>query len=118
MKQLGYRPKLSQIGAYLLLTFGFMLQDYTLIEGIKRIPPGSILSYSQEEILINRYYQVKSTPYVNDSEEEIIQNIDLLFSEAIRLEYTKDLEYGYQHIATLSGGLDSRMNIIKAKDGI
>jgi asparagine synthase (glutamine-hydrolysing) len=35
--------------------------------------------------------------------------------EAIKLEYEKDLEYNYSHIATLSGGMDSRMNVMNAK---
>jgi len=38
-----------------------------------------------------------------------------LFRDAIKAEYDKDLEYGYRHVATLSGGLDSRMNVCYAR---
>ena len=50
-----------------------------------------------------------------DSEANIIKKLDALYSEAIKREYEKDLEYNYSHIATLSGGLDSRTNVLNAK---
>jgi len=49
------------------------------------------------------------------SESAIINELDALFSEAVRLEYQKDVEQGYRHITTLSGGIDSRMALFKAE---
>jgi asparagine synthase (glutamine-hydrolysing) len=86
-----------------------------LVKEIKKIPPGSILTYSNGKIEINQYYKISSTPEIVDTEEIIIKKMDSLFSEAIKLEYEKDLEYNYSHVATLSGGLDSRMNVMNAK---
>ena len=107
MRQLGYTPRLSETGAYCLLTFGFMIGDSTLIQQIKKIPPGSILTCFQGQIRIDQYYKFSTTPEIVDTEEAIIEKLDSLYSEAIKLEYEKDLEYHYSHIATLSGGLDS-----------
>jgi asparagine synthase (glutamine-hydrolysing) len=115
MRKMGYTPSLSETGAYCLLTFGFMLGDNSLVKNIKKIPPGSILTYSDGHIKIDQYFKLSSTPYLSDSEEVIIKNLDSLFSEAIKLEYDKDLEYNYSHVSTLSGGLDSRMNIMHAE---
>ena len=115
MRKLGYTPSLSETGAYCLLTFGFMITDNTLVKEIKKIPPGSILTYSDGQIKIDRYYTFRSTPEVTDPEETIIKKLNSLYLEAIKLEYEKDLEYNYSHIATLSGGLDSRMNVLNAK---
>ena len=115
LRKLGYPLNLSEIGAYCLLTFGYMIGDNTLIKNIKKIPPGSILTYSNGRINIERYYKLSSTPYITDSEEIIIKNLHSLFLDAIKLEYDKDLEYNYSHISTLSGGLDSRMNVMMAK---
>jgi len=115
MRKLGYTPRLSETGAYCLLTFGFMITDNTLVKEIKKIPPGSILTYSDGQIKIDRYYTFRSTPEVTDPEETIIKKLNSLYLEAIKLEYEKDLEYNYSHIATLSGGLDSRMNVLNAK---
>lgn len=115
IRKLGYTPSLSETGAYCLLTFGFMIGDNTLIQEIKKIPPGSILTYSEGQIKIDQYYKFSSMPEIVDSEEIIIKKLNSLFLEAIKLEYEKDLEYNYSHIATLSGGLDSRMNVMNAK---
>jgi asparagine synthase (glutamine-hydrolysing) len=94
-----------------------MLKDYTLCENVKKLSPGSILTLDVEEgiISIEQYYQLKNTPYIEDTEENIINELDRRFSNAIKKEYDKDLEYGYKHVATLSGGLDSRTNILKGK---
>ena len=48
------------------------------------------------------------------TEKEAIDNLEDAFQTALDLEYEKDLEYGYSHLATLSGGLDSRMNVMLA----
>ncbi len=115
MRKLGYAPSLCENGAYCLLTFGFMVGDTTLATEITKIPPGTILTYSEGKITFDRYYTFSSTPQVTDSEDMIIKKLESLYSDAIRLEYEKDLEYNYSHVATLSGGLDSRMNVMHAK---
>jgi asparagine synthase (glutamine-hydrolysing) len=115
MRKRGYSIQLSETGAYCLLTIGYMIGDNTIIKNIKKIPPGSILTFSEGDIKIDQYYKIVSTPYVTDSEEIIIKKLHSLFVDAIKLEYDKDLEYNYSHIVTLSGGLDSRMNAMYAK---
>jgi len=115
MRALGIEPELCEEGAYFLLTFGYMLGDYTLIEGVKKLSPGSTLTLKNWELESKEYYRLRNTPYIEDSEEKIIKTLDELFRDAIKAEYDKDLEYGYRHIATLSGGLDSRMNVCYAR---
>lgn len=115
MQKYGYNTVLSDEGANCLLTFSFMLGDWTLCSDVHHLEPGTILTLSLEtgEIRKDRYYELKSTPYIEDTEENIIKEIDKRFCKAIQREYNKDLEYGYQHIVTLSGGLDSRMTLVK-----
>ena len=115
MQKYGYNTQLSEDGAYCLLTFGFMLGDRTLCSDVHHLEPGTILTISLDtgKIQKERYYELKSTPYVQDTEENIIKEIDKRFCKAIQREYNKDLEYGYQHAVTLSGGLDSRMTLVK-----
>lgn len=115
LKQLGYTVHLDIKGAHCLLTLGFMLGDLTLIKEIKKLPPGNVLIYENGKISLKEYYRLSNTPYLEDDEEEIIKELDKRFREAVKLEYEKDLEYGYSHIATLSGGLDSRTNVAYAK---
>jgi len=101
----------DEIGAYFLLTYGYMLEDYTLIREIKKLNAGKYIKIEDGDFQILTYYEIDNTPDYSQSEEEIIQNIDRLFRNAVKLEFEKDREYGYKHIASLSGGLDSRMTV-------
>lgn len=115
MRACGYRAELSETGAYFLLTFGYMLKDTTLCSTVKKLPPGTILSFDLKSgvAATERYYELRNTPYITDTQETILRDMDRRFEEAIKKEYEKDREYGYRHVATLSGGLDSRMNVMK-----
>ncbi|MFC2156942.1 asparagine synthase-related protein [Acidobacteriota bacterium] len=111
LNQLDKNLNLSEMGAYLMLTFGFMLGDTTLVEGIKKVPAGTVLTYDGKNIESSSYYQLDNTNYRQERKSDIIENLHSLFNEAIKLEYEKDKEFGYSHLATLSGGLDTRMNV-------
>ena len=115
MRRLGYKAKLSVVGAYCLLTFGFMLGDYTYIEDVRRLPPGCVLTVQDNDLKITQYYKLTNVPSLNDSKDTMIAELDRRFRQAVKSEYEKDLEYGYRHICTLSGGLDSRMNLTYAR---
>ena len=101
----------DEIGAYFLLTYGYMLEDYTLIREIKKLNAGKYIKIEDGDFQILTYYEIDNTPDYSQSEEDIIENIDKLFRNAVKLEFEKDKEYGYKHIASLSGGLDSRMTV-------
>lgn len=109
LEKFSCRKAIDLNGAYLLLTYGFVLEDTTLIESVKRIRPGNILSYSNHSFSFTEYFHLKNVQKTNDSFQNIIEKMDELFDRAIQLEFEKDKEYGYDHIVTLSGGLDSRM---------
>jgi asparagine synthase (glutamine-hydrolysing) len=103
-------------GAYLLLTFGFMLEDHTLFKEFKKLKPGHYLKFQNGIIEIIQFYLLNNTPDYNLSEEEIVNKIDLLFRQAVNREFEKDNEYGYKHLTSLSAGLDSRMTTWVAND--
>ena len=110
------RYSLDKYGAYLLLTFGFMLEDYTLFKEFKKLKPGHYLKFKNGIIKIIQYYRLNNTPDYNLSEEKIVNNIDVLFRQAVSRAFEKDIEYGYKHLACLSAGLDSRMTTWVAHD--
>lgn len=114
LHQLGKTTNLDKNGAYLLLTYGFMLENVTLIENVKRLIPGKALIFSDKKIRTEEYFHLKNIPQIKDDKNTIIEKMDHLFSDAVRLEFEKDKESGYKHIATLSGGLDSRMTVLCA----
>lgn len=113
---------LDESAAYQMLTYGFMCDESTIVKEIKRVRAGTYIIVSTKNgsysVKCNRYHQFSNRKEFdnNISEEELIEQLDKKFQKAIDLEYQKDDEYGYKHLTTLSGGLDSRMNLWVAKD--
>lgn len=107
---------MNREAAYYLLTFGYMLEDNTLFSEIKKLIAGHYILVEDGKMDIIQYYKLDNTPNYNQSEEEIIENIDRLFRQAVERAFEKDIEYGYKHLVALSGGLDSRMTTWVAND--
>lgn len=100
---------LSIENAYLLLSYGFMIDDRTLCEEIKKVRPGCYLNVNGGKIEEKQYFLLDNTPNWSLSESEWIDRIDETFRKAVKLQFEKDNEYGYKHLVALSAGLDSRM---------
>lgn len=108
---------LSNIGAYQLLTIGFTIESNTLFKQIKRVPPGRLIHYKGDDFGIEEYHRLKYN-YENKAlkDSEIIDKLDELFRNAVKMALDKDKEYGFKHLISLSAGLDSRMTTIVAND--
>lgn len=94
---------------YMLITYGFMLEDYTLLNEVKKLNAGEYIKLSRNRLEVRDYFRLNNTQEIDSSEDEIIESIDSLFRNAVKLQFEKDREYGYKHLTSLSGGLDSRM---------
>jgi len=116
LRKLNRKFSLDETGAYFLLTFGYMLEDYTLIREIKKLKPGAYIEIADGKAQVQVYNTYNNDASANHSRSEVCNNLETLFLEAVTLEYEKDLEYGYKHVASLSGGLDSRMNLMTARE--
>ncbi len=57
-------------------------------------------------------HKPKKTP-VPQNEDEVIDKFDALFTNAVKLQFEKNKEYGYQQASTISGGMDSRACLLK-----
>lgn len=99
--------------AYQLLTYGYIAADDTYVKQINRLHGGDYLVVTEDGVIKRTYHRFEAHPEktIDKTEEEIVDLIEEAFSKAVRLEWEKDDEYGYRHLADLSGGLDSRMNI-------
>jgi len=95
--------------AYLLLTNGFMQDDYTLIKEAKQLRAGEYAVYKDNNLYLNFYFHLKDIKTTTDNEIEIIENLDALFLKAVQTEFEFEKQRGYAPITTLSAGLDSRM---------
>ncbi len=107
--KLGKSLKLNEIGAHCMLTLGYMLEDQTIVENIYKIKPGTIYEFFESSLREHKYYQVDNTNITKQKPTEIIEELDSRFRTSTEDEFNKDTEYGYDHLCTLSGGLDSRM---------
>ena len=103
---------LNEEAIYSILTYGYMYDSQTYAKEIKRLLGGEYLTISKEGFQIKKYFKLNHKTYnlKNKTEDEIIELLDEKFRHAIQIEYDKDLEYGYEHLTDISGGLDSRMN--------
>lgn len=117
LKQNNIKYTLDKSGVYSLITYGYMYDNLTLIQEIKRLLPGHYIKIENKKIENKEYYRIKNIEKeLNESEDVILENIDMKFKEAIRLQLLKNEEYGYEDYAPLSAGLDSRMTNYVIKD--
>lgn len=102
--------------AYALLSYGYFIEEMTLISEIKRIPAGHFLKITEGKVSLNTYYHISNTPNYSRSEDEIIEEMDFLFRNAVQYEFEKDKIYNLKHLSSISGGLDCRMSNWVAND--
>lgn len=110
-KKNGFPIGIDKTGCYLALTHGFCIESKTLVEGVKKLLPGHYCRIQGDDFRIIKYHRFSNTPDYTMSSQQAIEGIDSFFRKAIKLQFGKDIEYGYKHIACLSGGLDSRMTV-------
>ncbi|WP_417871875.1 asparagine synthase-related protein [Winogradskyella sp.] len=114
LRDKGIKNTLDINAAYMLLSYGYMLEDSTLSKRIRKMIPGSYLEIRNNKIARHSYYAINNTPNKELTENLIIETIDELFKKAIRRQFKKDQEYGYKHLVPLSGGLDTRLTCFVA----
>ena len=96
--------------AYMVISLGYVIENNTLVQEIHKLVAGHYLELKEGEIKEREYHRFHNKP-VERSKEEMIEEIDKRFRNAVKLQFEKDAEYGYKHIACLSGGFDSRMTV-------
>lgn len=102
-------------GIYATLTFGFCIEDLTLIKEIRKLTAGHYFILKDGVLKDKRYHRFSNKPR-QMTQQEAIDGIDKYFRQAIKRAFEKDKEYGYKHFACLSGGLDSRMTVMVAHE--
>jgi asparagine synthase (glutamine-hydrolysing) len=86
------------------LTYQFVPSPLTMFEGIKKLPPASIMTCDREgNIEIERYWQLNYKNKLKLDEREYSRQILDLLEESTKLRLISDVPLG----AFLSGGLDS-----------
>ncbi len=95
--------RLNRGAVKLLLRYLYLPGPDTLIEGLKRLPPGHWLRWESGEVCLGRYWQARLDAPRQITESEAISGFRDHFEEAVRSHLVSDVPVG----AFLSGGMDS-----------
>ena len=85
------------------LTFCYIPAPRTMFNGIKKLPQGCILVYENENIKIQKYWNVELNPNQNFNEDYYVNKLKKLLEESVKIRLMSEVPLG----AFLSGGLDS-----------
>ena len=110
-KNNGLPVSIDRTGAYMSLSLGFCIEDRTIVNEIHKLTAGHYIRLVNDELEIIQYHRFSNAPNLEMTQLDAIKGIDRLFRQAIKRQFDKDIEYGYDHLACLSGGLDSRMTV-------
>ncbi len=115
--ELKLSPTLNHDAYKSLLTFGYLLDDNTPINEAKKLPYASFIEL---DIPSNKLTQERYFSYTlntsSSKKSDLIEQVDSLICEAVTQEWEKDAEYNYPHFSFISGGLDSRVNLMLADE--
>lgn len=115
LKKVKQPINLNVFAAYNMLSFGFLHENISYIENVFRLRGGESIIYCNKNIEITPYIDWNAIEKHNHNDVKTIQNLDVLFGNAVKLGLNKDQEYGYPSVGTISGGLDSRMLVFVGK---
>ncbi len=88
----------------LFLRYRFTPSPYTILEGVRKLAPGTKLTVENGACQVSRWYQFQPTPFVPaKSPGEAREELLAIYKRAVRRQLISDVPVGL----LLSGGLDS-----------
>ena len=104
---LAVAPELADVspeGISNFFCFGYIPDPLTAFKKIHKLPPGHLLEFSRGTISTRQYWDLPAySEYEPRSEEECLEQLQHLLTEAVRIRLISDVPLG----ALLSGGVDS-----------
>jgi asparagine synthase (glutamine-hydrolysing) len=86
------------------LSFGYVPSPLSIIKSIRKLPPAHIAVCRSGDFWVQQYWHLDMESEASPrSEEEVLEELRILFNEAVRLRLISDVPLG----AFLSGGVDS-----------
>lgn len=85
------------------LTFLWVPDPKTMLEGVEKLPPGHCATYRAGRLEVRSYHEVGFDPDHSRSEDSFIEEVTDVVQTAIRRQMVSDVPLG----AFLSGGVDS-----------
>jgi len=104
---LAVAPELADVSPEGILNFfcyGYIPDPLTGFRSIQKLPPGHLLEFTKGRVCIRQYWDLPVySEYEPRSEEECLEQLQHLLTEAVRIRLISDVPLG----ALLSGGVDS-----------
>jgi asparagine synthase (glutamine-hydrolysing) len=85
------------------LSFGYVPDPLSIFRGIKKLPPGHYLTFTDGQLKVQEYWDFNFEPAQSLREEDYLEELRALLDEAVRIRLMSDVPLG----AFLSGGIDS-----------
>lgn len=103
-----FRPQLDRGAVALYLRHSYIPAPYSIYKGIRKLPPGTILTIEGGTSDSTAYWSLKdlaenSTPFTGEERENAVDILEAALREAVKLQMISDVPLG----AFLSGGVDS-----------
>src|SRR5205823_2045389 len=99
----GLSPELDHSALRSYLSLGYVPARQSMFRGVRKLPPGSVLSVEGSSIVERRYWRVPSEIDHATSESEWTSRVRARLEESVRMQMVSDVPIG----AFLSGGVDS-----------
>jgi asparagine synthase (glutamine-hydrolysing) len=108
MRSRGIAPSIDELGARYMLTFGYMLDDLTLVEGMHRLAPGTSLCFDPEGLEIKTWWHMEIGDDDTMKLDDAVDGMHGVFSSSLSRCLDRIRSDGYQPFSLMSGGLDTR----------
>ena len=116
MKGHGMEVVPDEEAAALLLTYGSILGDGTLVRGVRKLMPGHSLQWSPEGVQTSERQPLAQIEKDVHSMADAVELLDRTFTAATQAMVDCNLHAGCTQHHLLSGGLDSRMVAMAASE--
>ena len=87
------------------LSFLYTPRDGSIFKSIRKLPPGHLMTWSDGRLEVEQYWQMSATETFAGSEQEAVEQLRAVLSDAVRSHMISDVPLG----AFLSGGVDSSL---------
>lgn len=114
-KELNWSLTLNETAALELLSFGFVLGGKTLLAEVNKLTASQTLFYCKQQLVVKtEQHYSKITYRASDIKKHTAEVYEQL-KENVNKLYQFNANRQFQQCATLSGGLDARLNVLLAK---
>jgi asparagine synthase (glutamine-hydrolysing) len=103
--------RLSAEGVHHFLARGYCEPTSTTLQGIRQVPPGTVMTFTSREVTAQRFWQPKRQPDIRYL-DEAVDGFLALWPQVVRDQLVSDVPVGILQ----SGGIDSTLVSLAAND--